>query len=619
MIRGAGAVVEVAASLRRRAGCHARSMHAFFVRDAATLVVVVMIGAGSPLTSRLKAAPGRPRLPREPDPAGDCPGTEIRSDELLDWVASGRAVECEGMTIRGDLDLRTVSDIEVSIRCVDCTLNGSFLARDVTFEQIVDLSGILVAGGVDLRGAVFHRALMMGASAARGSDFEETSDLSLATFEDTLRLDAATFRGPARFLSARFLRSVSLDLADFYAEADFSGAEFDGDVFLSGWPGNASTLGQGECNQSAVPVGRFCGEVRFERSRFSGSADIRMRYFAGAADFERAVFEGLVDFSRSQFAGDARFESARFLGGATFAGSLFSGRALFPWVSASGTVSFLGTTFLADVSFFGLTASGTLDLQDALFTGESVDLTRVTARDFRMGLPLVAESQRGDIGAKILGLQAALALVEKTARERGDLLLANEARFQLLALRSEHLGWSQRVGDFVYRRILGYLVRPTTPLANLGLAVLLATVLRSSSKLRSWAVQRTQDPSTRDHPDAPPKPGVQEVGLPDQGTSTKDQPKGALKPGARQGLLAVGRSSAAVLRALASSLKVAFTLKPDIKLENPNDPASYLLASARWTEFLAYKALEAAFLIGLGNANPTARQLLDAVLKGGRP
>jgi hypothetical protein len=65
---------------------------------------------------------------------------------------------------------------------------------------------------------------------------------------------------------------------------------------------------------------------------------------------------------------------------------------------------------------------------------------------------------------------------------------------------------------------------------------------------------------------------------------------------------------------MADAFTVAFRPKPNnIKVDDPERPASYIVALVRLVEFLVYKVVLAVFLLALGNSNASVRQLLDTV------
>ena len=72
-------------------------------------------------------------------------------------------------------------------------------------------------------------------------------------------------------------------------------------------------------------------------------------------------------------------------------------------------------------------------------------------------------------------LPSVLAMIESSAKARGDLGVANDAHYESLVIASRNYSWPIRVLDFVfYRTFAGYLVRPFQPL--LALLALAAVV-----------------------------------------------------------------------------------------------------------------------------------------------
>src|SRR5262249_18438774 len=73
-----------------------------------------------------------------------------------------------------------------------------------------------------------------------------------------------------------------------------------------------------------------------------------------------------------------------------------------------------------------------------------------------------------------------LALIESSAKQRGDLGIANDAYYRLRILTSNHYGQPWRALDYVfYRGVAGYLVRPLRPLLVLFVSVFLLALIRA--------------------------------------------------------------------------------------------------------------------------------------------
>ena len=78
---------------------------------------------------------------------------------IVAMAAAGEPVELRQVMIAGDLDLSGVGRITAPFRCIDCTVSGEFIASDVVFERVVDLSGLRTTG-LNLRAAAFEAPLI---------------------------------------------------------------------------------------------------------------------------------------------------------------------------------------------------------------------------------------------------------------------------------------------------------------------------------------------------------------------------------------------------------------------------------------------------------------------------
>src|SRR5207244_2542536 len=132
-------------------------------------------------------------------------------------------------------------------------------------------------------------------------------------------------------------------------------------------------------------------------------------------------------------------------------------------------------TKVCAATFRDLSIAGTLSLAGAESRGK-VSITGLSASNLVMA-PALVDSVRGFDDQTSL-----LTLLEKSARDRGDLAVANDARFRLLTLENQTGGRVKRLADWIfYRRIAGYLVRPVHPFSGLLSRLLVGTVIRVSA------------------------------------------------------------------------------------------------------------------------------------------
>ncbi|MGH2573730.1 MAG: pentapeptide repeat-containing protein [Actinomycetota bacterium] len=550
---------------------------------SAILLTVSLSPPGRPFAAGTGAAPVTPvsQPATEPTAAALATGPEITALELVRRLADGEVVDLSEVTVTGHLDLRDVQTVRRPFRCIGCAFTGSIAARDVTFEGILDLSGSQVDGSLDFRGAVFDRGFLLRGSPDHPAQVNGPVSFAQATLGDGTGFDRAILSGASDFTGSNFLGESSFADALFQDDALFNDASFGGNALFS----SLALAGLSDPPTPCQPpvMGAFVGAASFNRAAFRGTADFRLRCFVGTADFRTAAFGSRVDFGLSIFHSDALFDGASFESDGAFLASIFEANASFLQVAASGSLNFEEAVFGRDAGFFRLSVSGTLSFQDALFR-EGVDLRRALVTDLMMDLDDV-----GNVVGRARERQDVLALIENSADQRGDLGLANDARFQLLALQNTRFGWFLRSVDwFFYRLIAGYLVRPLYPLlAFLGL-LLVGALIRTALRL-----QQGRSPSRR------------------AGTNKGSQSSRAERGHAR--ILGATKVASAFFQRLGDTIQVAFRRKPLITLEETEQVRAYVGAGVKWVEYIAFKVLIALFLLALASSNATLKQLIESV------
>jgi hypothetical protein len=188
-----------------------------------------------------------------------------------------------------------------------------------------------------------------------------------------------------------------------------------------------------------------------------------------------------------------------------------------------------------------------------------------------------------------------LRAIERSAKAQDDTGLANSALFQRESLATRERDQPRRAVWLGIELVSGYLVRPIRPLvamvvvAFIGFTVrllmerhLLMAGLRRMAGARPLPGRALVEHSAPEDPDAP------------------------------------NRSSWHIVALLAQPAASAFGAavkprppKPDV---DETDGSTYVVASLVWLEYLAQKVLIVVFLISLGNANPTIRQIITSIL-----
>lgn len=394
----------------------------------------------------------------------------VDGSKLAAALAAGRPVILSGVEVTGAL--RLPRSVEAPLILRESRLLGRLDGAHRSFSHVLDLSHTEFRGRVDLSGARFGAPVTFERAHFAAAEF------ALAVFGEAAHFDNAEFKRAAGFSSAEFHGSGSFSGAHFYERADFAGAEF----------GSFADFSTTALDGTAVFSGaRFAKHADFAGTRFlgpdaGGSADFARATFEDGATFFAARVTGGAVFSRATSSGDLSFQDLK-----VFAEGAGSSPAL-----AFKTVRFLGTTSFTDAEIHGAV---TFD-QGAV---SALDLAGATI-DGRLKLPLGRRSG-GHIGELRLDLeqselvdgpgpddgiaqQAALQLVEESARAADDLATANDARVRRLTIARHRKGPLAESADWTFNYgIWGYGVQPFHQLTVIGGVALLAAGVR-------WVVRR---------------------------------------------------------------------------------------------------------------------------------
>jgi uncharacterized protein YjbI with pentapeptide repeats len=495
-----------------------------------------------------------------------------------------RPVVLQGATITGDLDLRRRRVRGFS--CRDCRFGGSLLAVGARVSGELDLTGSEIGGDLDLRDA-----RLAGDFRAPTATFKGLVDLRGATFR-SFELSRSRFKAP--LLAGDDTSSTTFDGPADFALADFSSrATFENALFKS------ANFRFATFAADAIFANAHAVDATFARAIFRGASDFSGCSFDGSATFIGTDFEGPADFSKATFAGDVSFEQSRLARGATFVAAGFTelarpsgkdsghGRPTPVDLSLVSTsdLNFAFADFDRPIDLTNSVVAGTLSFRDATFHasgGRGFDQLAPQSLEMSVGNALRAvddSTQR----------QAVLLLIENSAKEHGNLGLANDALYARQELKSDRYWLPWRVLDFAfYRWIAGYFVRPLRPLAWLLILALVASVLRDTT-FKEQRKKRLMEMESRRESYRPRR------------RSRKPGPGEAYSRIA-WGFRDFGDTVADISRAFRDTL---FLIVPGSSRSEARQ--------GRQGEVFLYGVLLACALVGFANSNPTLRQMFDAI------
>jgi uncharacterized protein YjbI with pentapeptide repeats len=548
---------------------------------------------------------------------------EVKAEDIVGQIEDGKAINLAGATIVGNLDLSGVEIVHRPIRCQGCSFRGAILASHLIFNGVLDLEGSQFQGMINLggsqfqgpvifQGAIFESALLFRATEQQPTKFFDTAVFSYADFGETAGFESVQFEKDADFVAARFGDDASFANANFNQVSDFDDARFDGNVTFTGQSGY-SEGSDGACIEGGIIEGMFKDRVTFRRATFKGHADFRQRCFEGEAILERANFGDRADFSQTLFAGtESNFNGASFGESSSFIAAIFDGEASFVHAASRGPLEFDFARFRAHANFFHLSSTGAISIRGVTFEHQAT-MNGLSTSDLMMDKDDVSRIIRYINSDEIQ--REILSTVRSSAQRRGDLALANEAEYTRLSLENKDLdGPISYLDSVVMQGFFGYFVRPLHPLLTLltfigvGWAARTARYFVDSRPLTWVRLLRGRLGLVLF--------GTTQYLIPSKsqsGSEVEDTPKSPATV-LYASTLQVEKDVAGILGALATTIAVAFKIKPDIEPVGADTVLQYLVTGLRWTEFLVYKILTIAFLIGLGNSNPAIHELIDAIL-----
>ena len=422
-----------------------------------------------------------------PAPAGQpgsCDGLQqLTPDQLVACLQVG-PVDLAGATITGPLDLTAVDVVPYPFRCVDCTFRGDVNVSDVTFDRLVAFERVVIEGNLDARGARFAGAVLARGQREGGepSGIRGDANFSLARFDEALQLDSTTFGGEVTFESARFAGAVTMSGTDLMAPANFDRIVAD-ESFSMGGPDPFDPTGPNGVAQDVVTM---------RNATFEGDLDLGARTFRNGLIATGARVGGRLTLRSAAVTGDADLERVT-VNDLDATGLEVTGPST-PCAQRTSSAG-SGTLDLSDLRAESITlAQAVVDeliLQGAQVAGRAnIELTELTCVASFDGL--AADSLTVDLAAVDragpAARQSMYKTIVETAKEGGDLELANEATYRRYVDLNSGDAWPKATLDNVfYRGMAGYMVKPLRPLVCLLVLWLVGTIVRYVTSIRPTA------------------------------------------------------------------------------------------------------------------------------------
>jgi uncharacterized protein YjbI with pentapeptide repeats len=400
--------------------------------------------------------------------SGDA-GAKVSSGDLLLDIERNIDVNCDGVTISGDLDVRDINhSIIKTVRIVNSTIEGTVSFTGCDLDEVVDFSNTTFLSDSNFDDAsFFDKAIFRGARFHGNASFCQTTFEGDGIFKDAqfsnyANFSYSRFERYASFINAKFLEEADLTLARFNTQCtDFMDVEFYKDAYFN--------------------VARFDGYADFSRARFDGLANFYTCQFWDSLVLENAVVKGDLRFTRSHFFKESWFDGSDFLGQAIFENVRFDGPAYLNDTKIEGQASFSSAQFGAPIDFSGTRFGGDLILEGAQISALNMARAafRETSEIYLKGAYISQMPIRwSEIQDRIHYDPSAYLSLIKNYKDLGQTDDANNCYYQyrLMSQNQKSLSWPKFV-DAVACVSCGYGVRPHRALLlGIGLIFVFALI-----------------------------------------------------------------------------------------------------------------------------------------------
>ena len=279
-------------------------------------------------------------------------------------VARLKGLCLTGAVVRGDLELdHRVIEGRLDLACTF----DAFRAQDATFRYIVDLTGSVVKGDLDFRGAVLDRALVLDGVEVGGSvvlwDTKATGGIKA---EQLIVVGSFTARGMIVPASANFNGSV------FTKEATFELANVARSLSLRG----------AHCHEHVSFAGCKAGDIDLSLRTFAppkvqpGAAPPVPRtpqttFLDKTVTFDEADLRDFIA-KETQFTGKVTFEDVKVDGKLSIVGGSCAELAITGF--RGGEIALQGLTCASDLKLYGLNVTGLAEFDRCTVAGR-IELT----------------------------------------------------------------------------------------------------------------------------------------------------------------------------------------------------------------------------------------------------
>lgn len=236
----------------------------------------------------------------------------VKAEDILRDINAGKAVKYSNVTIKGDLLLADLDNLESDISSrrssrdsyrgfgrrwfgrVSTRTYWSHVNAPISFKNCVFEGNVIAYMHDDFENATFNVV------------FHDDVSFEGCEFKNESAFKYVKFRKKANFNGVKFSEEALFKYTDFSSDANFAKAEFNDDATFK---------------YASIP-----GDANFQDTKFRRDANFKYTKFPRLANFKNAVFRRTANFKYAKFSKRVNFDNADFQDDANFKYTEVDGR-----------------------------------------------------------------------------------------------------------------------------------------------------------------------------------------------------------------------------------------------------------------------------------------------------
>ncbi|UTA68547.1 pentapeptide repeat-containing protein [Emticicia sp. 21SJ11W-3] len=228
---------------------------------------------------------------------------EVSAKTIFEAIDQGKAVNYEGVTITGNLDLTELSNKKRIKKSKGYEEYKSYVEVPITFRNCVFKNDFIAYKNSENEkgGKWGNTSWSIGEGATSTTDFERSVTIENCTFEAKSEFKYSDFADKASFAGTKFQKEANFKYAGFKKESNFANCRFGeyANFKYSDFKYDADFFSADFRNYADFKYANFNERVTFKGSTFNNNADFKYAEFKDSGNFDNTRFRSGIDMKYS--------------------------------------------------------------------------------------------------------------------------------------------------------------------------------------------------------------------------------------------------------------------------------------------------------------------------------